>query len=112
MSSFKKTLMKQGMKLMTDPRVMKFVADFKKRYHETPDALAAVAYDAAKVMCDAIKRAGSTDRAKIRDAIAATKNFPGVTGDITLDDKRNAVKPAVILQVSGKDYKYVATVKP
>ena len=85
-----------------DPRVVKFVADFKKKYGETPDSLAACAYDAMKLMCDAIKRAGSTDRTKIRDAIAATKDFPGVTGNITLDDKRNAVKPAVILQVQGK----------
>ncbi len=95
-----------------DPRVVKFVADFKKKYGETPDALAACAYDAMKLMCDAIERAGSTDRTKIRDEIAKTKDFPGVTGNITLDDKRNAVKPAVILQVQGKAYKYVATVNP
>lgn len=95
-----------------DPRVIKFVADYKKRYSVTPDSLAACAYDAAKLMCDAIERAGSTDRAKIRDAIAATKNFPGVTGNITIDDKRNAVKPAVMLQVKGNEFKYVATVNP
>ncbi len=95
-----------------DPRVVKFVADFKKKYSETPDALAAVAYDAAKILFAAIKSAGGTDRDKIRDAIAATKNFPGVTGDITLDADRNAIKPAVILQVAGKSYKYVTTVKP
>ncbi|HVF11377.1 MAG TPA: ABC transporter substrate-binding protein, partial [Abditibacteriaceae bacterium] len=76
-----------------DPRVVKFVADYKKRFNEVPNALAAVAYDAARIMFDAIKRAGSTDRAKIRDAIAATKKFPGVTGSITIDKDRNAVKP-------------------
>ena len=96
-----------------DPRVVKFVADFKKRHKgETPDALAAVAYDAARIMIDAIKRAGGTDRAKIRDAIAATKNFPGVTGNITIDENRNAVKPLVILQVKNGGYHYVTTVKP
>lgn len=95
-----------------EPRIVKFVADYKKKYGETPDSLAACAYDAAKVMCDAIKRAGDTDRDKIRDAIATTKNFPGVTGDITLDKERNAVKPAVILQVKGNDFKYVSTVNP
>jgi branched-chain amino acid transport system substrate-binding protein len=95
-----------------DPRVKKFVADFQKRYKERPDALAAVAYDAANIMIDAIKRAGNTDRAKIRDAIAATKNFPGVTGNITIDQDRNAVKPAVILKVQGNKFEYVTTVKP
>jgi branched-chain amino acid transport system substrate-binding protein len=96
----------------TDPRVVKFVADFQKRYNERPDALAAVGYDAALVMIDSIKRAGSTDRAKIRDAIAATKNYPGVTGTITIDKDRNAIKPAVILQVKGNKAVYVTTVKP
>lgn len=96
----------------TDPRVVKFVAGYKAKYGVTPDALAACAYDAANILCDAIKRAGDTDRAKIRDALAETKNFPGVTGDITLDKDRNAVKPAVILQVRGKGYKYLTTVKP
>ncbi len=95
-----------------DPRVMKFVADYKKNYGATPDSLAACAYDAAKLMCDAIERAGSTDRDKIRDAIAATKDFPGVTGNITIDAKRNAIKPAVMLQVKGNEFKYVATVNP
>ena len=95
-----------------DPRVTKFVADYKKKYGATPDSLAACAYDATKLMCDAIKRAGNTDRDKIRDAIAETKEFPGVTGNITIDAQRNAVKPAVMLQVMGKEFKYVATINP
>jgi len=95
-----------------DPRVVKFVGDFKKRYNKVPDALAAVAYDAARLMIDAIKRAGSTDRAKIRDEIAATENFPGVTGNITIDKDRNAVKPLVIVQVQGDEFVYKTTVKP
>lgn len=95
-----------------DPRVQKFVADYKKRYNEVPDALAAVAYDAGRIMIDAIKRAGDTDRAKLRDALAETKNFPGVTGNITIDEERNAIKPAVILQVKGSEFDYVTTVKP
>jgi len=97
----------------TDPRVVKFVADYKKRNKgQTPDALAAVGYDAAGVMIDAIRRAGSTDRGKIRDALATTKGFPGVTGTITMDKDRNAQKPLTILQISGNGYKYVTTVKP
>ena len=46
-----------------------------------------------------MKRAGSTDGPKVRDALAATKDFPGVTGSITIDEERNAVKPAVVLKV-------------
>jgi len=95
-----------------DPHVVKFVADYKKQFNADPDGISAVAYDGASILYDAIKRAGSTDPAKIRDALAATKDFPGVTGNITLDKDRNAVKPAVILQVQGKNYKYVTTVNP
>lgn len=101
-----------------DPRVKKFVADFKKKYNgENPDALCAIAYDAANLMIAAIKKAGvagadEASRMKIRDALAATKDFPGVTGNITLDKERNAIKPAVMVQVKGKEFKYVATIKP
>jgi branched-chain amino acid transport system substrate-binding protein len=101
-----------------DPRVQKFGEDYKKKYGgQTPDAMSAVAYDAANIVLAAIEKAGATqptdeDRAKIRDAIAATKNFPGVTGDITIDKDRNAVKPLVILQVKGNKFAYVTTVKP
>jgi len=101
-----------------DPRVKKFVADFKKKYNgESPDALCAIAYDAANLMLAAIKKAGvagadEASRQKIRTALAATKDFPGVTGNITLDKERNAIKPAVMVQVKGKEFKYVATVKP
>jgi branched-chain amino acid transport system substrate-binding protein len=95
-----------------DPKVVKFVSAYKKEYGEVPDALAAVAYDAAYILADAIKRSGGTDRAKLRDAIAATKNFPGVTGNITIDKDRNAIKPAVVLKVVGNEGKYVTTVNP
>ena len=95
-----------------DPRVVKFVAAYKAKFGAVPDALAAVGYDAARIMIDAIKRAGDTDRAKIREAIAATKNYPGVTGDITIDKDRNAIKPIVILQIVNGQYKYITTLKP
>lgn len=95
-----------------DPLVANFVSTYKKEYGEAPDGVAAVNYDGARILYDAIKRAGSTDPAKIRDALAATKDFPGVTGNITIDEKRNAVKPAVILQVQGNKYKYLTTVNP
>lgn len=97
----------------TDPVVQEFVRKFKQRFNgEVPDALAALGYDAAKILFDAIKRAGSLEPAKIRDALAQTKDFPGVTGKITIDAERNARKPAVILQIKGKQFKYVTTIQP
>lgn len=82
-----------------NPKVVKFVADYKQKYGETPDALAAVAYDAAYIMFDAITRSGGTDRAKLRDALAATKDFDGVTGKISIDKDRNAEKKLVIIKI-------------
>lgn len=95
-----------------NPRIQKFIADYKAAYGGVPDALAALGYDAALVAVDAMKRAPTLDRAAVRDAIAATKHFAGVTGTITLDDKRNATKPAVVLEVGKGKTKYVATIAP
>src|SRR6266850_766172 len=83
----------------TDPQVQKFVNDYKARYNSIPDALAATAYDAARIMFDAIKRANSLDGKAIRDALAATKDFPGVTGIVTFNENRDAVKPIVMIEI-------------
>ncbi len=83
----------------TDPQVQKFVSDYKARYNTIPDALAATAYDAAKIMFDAIKRANSLDGKAIRDALAATKDFPGVTGKVTFNENRDAVKPIFMIEI-------------
>lgn len=88
-----------------DPKVQKFVADYKAKYSATPDALAATAYDAALIMFDAIKRANSTDGKMIRDALKQTKDFPGVTGTINFNENRDAVKPILMIKV-GKGGKY------
>jgi branched-chain amino acid transport system substrate-binding protein len=82
-----------------DPKVQKFVNDYKARYNSIPDALAATAYDAARIMFDAIKRANSLDGKAIRDALAATKDFPGVTGQVTFNENRDAVKPIVMIEI-------------
>ncbi len=83
----------------TDPKVQKFVNDYKAHYGTVPDALAATAYDAANIMFDAIKRANSLDGTAIRDALAATKDFPGVTGNVTFNENRDAVKPIVMIEI-------------
>jgi branched-chain amino acid transport system substrate-binding protein len=83
----------------TDPKVQKFVNDYKARYNTIPDALAATAYDAAKIMFDAIKRSSSLDGTAIRDALAATKEFPGVTGNVTFNENRDAIKPIIMIEI-------------
>ncbi|MFZ0062026.1 MAG: ABC transporter substrate-binding protein [Pyrinomonadaceae bacterium] len=82
-----------------DPLVQKFVSDYKSRYGSVPDALAATAYDAARIMFDAIKRANSLDGTAIRNALSATKEFPGVTGKVTFNENRDAVKPIVMIKI-------------
>src|SRR6476660_818415 len=95
------------------PVVEGFVEKFKAKYNgETPDDMAALGYDSAMILADAIKRAGSTEPEKLRDAIAATKEHQGITGKITLDEHRNANKPAVILTIGNGGFDFVETVAP
>jgi branched-chain amino acid transport system substrate-binding protein len=95
------------------PIVQDFVKKFKARWSdETPDAMAALGYDSAMVLADAIKRAGTTEGPKLRDAIAATKDFESITGKTTMDAQRNASKAAVIVTVKDGQFKYVQTVAP
>lgn len=94
------------------PAIQKFVADYKSRFNVVPDALAALGYDAMKVLADAISRAGTTERQKLREAIAQTKDFAGVTGLITINAERNAVKPAVVLELEKRRFVYETTIYP
>jgi branched-chain amino acid transport system substrate-binding protein len=95
------------------PEVQQFVEAYKKKYGgKVPDAMAILGYDAMKLMADAITRAGNTEGPKIRDALAATKDFPGASGKITIDANRNANKPAVVVQIKDGKFKYVTEVQP
>ncbi|NSW83836.1 MAG: ABC transporter substrate-binding protein [Syntrophothermus sp.] len=86
-----------------DPKVVKFVKAYEAAYKTTPDAFAALGYDSAYLLVDAIKRAGSTDGVKIKEALAATKDFSGVTGTFSMDELHNPVKSAVLIEmVDGK----------
>lgn len=95
-----------------DPRVKQFVEAFRERFGRDPNAMAATAYDAIHIVADAIERAGSSDPAAIRDALAATKDFAGVTGTITIDDQRNAVKPCVVLGFENGEQTVVDRISP
>ena len=76
------------------------------------DAFAALGYDAAYVLVDAIKRAGTTEGPKLRDALAATRNFTGASGVTTIDDKRNATKGATIIAIKDGKLQFSKTVAP
>lgn len=89
-----------------------FVATFEKEYQQKPDAPAVLGYDGIKLLADAMKRAGSTDSAKVASALADTKSFKAVTGETSLNDKHDAVKSAVIIELKDGKQAYRATVKP
>lgn len=82
------------------PTMREFVEKYKKAHsNQMPDALAGLGYDSMTLLFDAMKRAKSLSGPDLRDAIAATKEFKGVTGAITIDKNRNARKPAVIVEM-------------
>ncbi len=94
------------------PSVQKFIAAYKAKYGAVPDAFGITGYDAARVLFDAIRRAGSVNRDAVRDAIAQTKNFPGAGGNITIDKNHNAKKPIVILEIKGGKTRLADTIQP
>jgi branched-chain amino acid transport system substrate-binding protein len=98
-----------------DPVVQNFVNSYKKRFNKDPDAIAALGYDAIKVLADSLTRANSTEGPKLRDAIASA-DVPGVTGRLKMNPKRNVDKPAVVQEVTYADGKvnfvYKTTINP
>lgn len=94
------------------PHVQKFITEYKTKWNMVPDGLAAMGYDAAMVLADAMKRAPELSNTAIRNAIATTKDYQGVTGVITLNEHRDPIKSAVVLKVADGRFKYQTTVKP
>lgn len=84
------------------PANKEFVARYKAQYGAEPDAFAALGYDALKLLADAVKRAGRTYAPALRDALAGTRNFEGVTGRITMDENRNASRAVILRLENGK----------
>ncbi len=93
-------------------RVVDFNRRFQQRWGAASDSLSALGYDAAMLAIDAIRRAGSTDCARIRDALAATRGYPAVTGTITFDAQRNPTKSAVVLTVKNGEFTFIQDVNP
>lgn len=92
------------------PEVQEFVKKYQAKYGKVPDGLAALGYDAAKILFDAAARAKSMSGRDLADAINATKDYQAVTGKITIDANRNAQKDAVVLEVVNGVPKYAATI--
>ncbi len=95
-----------------DPAIQNFITKYKAKYNSMPDAMSFLAYDAGMILFDAMKRAGTTDPEKVRNELAKTKDYNGVTGKISINEQRNAIKPAVILEIKGGQFKYKETVAP
>lgn len=95
-----------------NPRVQDFIKKYAEQHGETPDGLAALGYDAARILAAAIGRASSLSGADIAAELAKTKDFDGVTGQISIDADRNAVKPAVMLEMKDGVPTYVSTIEP
>ena len=95
-----------------DPKVQAFVKDYERAYKVKPGAMAALGYDAIGIVADAISRAKSTKPEDINAAILATKNFPGVTGLITIDENRNSKKAAVVLETTASEFIFKNKVNP
>lgn len=117
-----------------NPVVQDFIKKYEAKYKEKPDGLAALGYDSAKVLYAAMEKVAADPemakalgdrssvpateesrkkaRAALRDAIAATASFPGVTGTITIDANRNAQKPAVVVEVLKDGYRFTESVAP
>ncbi|MDU2063484.1 MAG: ABC transporter substrate-binding protein [Sporomusaceae bacterium] len=96
----------------TNPTSQAFVAAYKQEYGQSPDAMAVLGYDAANVLIHAIQQANSLEPAKIREALAATKDFAAITGNITLNATHDAVKNAVIIEMKDGKQVFKATVNP
>jgi len=98
-----------------DPVVQNFVKAYRAKFNREPDAIAALAYDAVKVLADAMTRASSTDGPKLRDALAKG-DVPGVTGRLRINAQRNVDKPAVVQEVKFENgevkFVYKTTIDP
>lgn len=94
------------------PRVQDFIKKYTAKHQQTPDGLAALGYDAARILFEAMQRAKSLSGTDLAAELAKTKDFDGVTGRISIDAERNAVKPAVILEMKAGQPTFVTSIAP
>ena len=95
-----------------DPDVARFVSAYKGRFGLVPDSIAALSYDSARLLFDAMRRAGSTDGPRVAAQLSSTRSFRGVGGTLSMDAHRNPVKSVVILRVVGGRYAFAQRIEP
>ena len=93
-------------------RVQDFIKKYTAKHNQTPDGLAALGYDAARILFEAMERAPSLSGKDLSAELAKVVDFEGVTGNITIDADRNAVKSAVILEMKDSSPTFVTTIQP
>lgn len=95
-----------------DEKVQKFVEAYKKEYGQKPDALAALGYDSALMLINAIKQANSTEPTKIKEALSKTKNLQVVTGTLSMDAQHNPIKSAVVIEMKDGNQTFKEKINP
>ena len=96
----------------TRPVVQKFVAEYERRHGKKPEATAALGYDALHIWANAARRAGSLDKKLIRDQIATTKDYDGVSGKTTMGPDRNPQKPVAMIKIENGQMNFAGWVNP
>ncbi len=96
----------------SDPNVKKFIDAYKAEYKEEPSSMAALGYDAAMIVVDAIKRANTTDAAKLKEALEQTKNLQVSTGIVTMDSNHNPIKSAVVIEMKDGKQTFKEKINP
>lgn len=81
-----------------DPAIQAFVKAYTAKYNKAPDSFAALGYDSAKLLAQAIKDAGAADPVKIKDALANIKDFQGITGKMSMNAQHNPDKKIVVIE--------------
>ncbi|MBI5497519.1 MAG: ABC transporter substrate-binding protein [Deltaproteobacteria bacterium] len=94
------------------PELQAFIKKYTEQFKEPPDSLAVLGYDSAMLAADAIRRAGKLDRTAMRDELAKTKGYKGVSGTVNIDEQRNATKPAVVLKIQDGKASFVTSIAP
>lgn len=89
-----------------------FVQAYTEKFGEAPGTFTALGFDTYLVIRDAIERAGSTDREAIAQAVRQTKDFPAVTGIITINENGDAIKSVAIVKIEDGKFVYDTTINP
>ncbi len=92
--------------------VVKFKEAYKAEYGKDPDAFNALGYDLAYFLADALERAGEDNSEKIKDALASTENFSGITGTLSIDEKHNSVKSVTIIEIKDGEPTFLKKLDP